>query len=418
MSAVDIDSAMDYAEHAPLRRGGGGGGAPIVVPLGFMLIVLAVFAVPMYKLRQPNLMVALIIGVIAGGTGLAPSLKPFELDYSIKALEIPLVDALVEMGIMLLLFFAGLSIDAGPELLKKYYRLILVMGLGQIAFSWGIYSLIAWASGLCATGPSITYFGLVCTLSSGLLMHNAMDDGMNGTLHGKIMRGILLIQDVTITIALVILPAFVARPGLKLGAGRRAETVEPGATAAPSYASDDYAPVDSGAEVGRLIGIFIGFLVVLSIVTYFILGRMMRFFSLSNEMLFIGVFSYVVGIAGICTYLGFSWAVGAFLAGVSLTFTSMRLEIESKLFSMRTFGMVVNAFLLGVQVPATQDIASKVWGWALLMAFTRVFLQWIILGFFGKLAGVKARTAFFVSNCMNQVSNCFPFHPSPPLLPS
>jgi hypothetical protein len=52
------------------------------------------------------------------------------------------------------------------------------------------------------------------------------------------------------------------------------------------------------------------------------------------------------------------------------------------------------------------------------MAFTRVFLQWIIMGFFGKLVGVKARTAFFVSNCMNQVSNCFPLPPSPALLPS
>ncbi|KAJ1472703.1 hypothetical protein T484DRAFT_1839217 [Baffinella frigidus] len=85
-------------------------------------------------------------------------------------------------------------------------------------------------------------------------------------------------------------------------------------------------------------------------VTYLFLNRAMRFFALSNEMLFIGVMSYLVGIAGICTYLGFSWAVGSFLAGVTLTFTSKRLEIEQKLFSMRTFGILLLAFMTGVQV--------------------------------------------------------------------
>jgi len=36
----------------------------------------------------------------------------------------------------------------------------VVLGVGQIAVSWGIYSLIGWGSGLCETAPSIVYFGV------------------------------------------------------------------------------------------------------------------------------------------------------------------------------------------------------------------------------------------------------------------
>ena len=99
---------------------------------------------------------------------------------------------------MLLVFFAGLSIDAGPELIMKYWRIMLVLGLGQIGVSWGIYSLIGWGSGLCETAPSIVYFGVVCTMSSGSLMYGFMRDSGEGTLHAKIMRGIMVIQDIVV----------------------------------------------------------------------------------------------------------------------------------------------------------------------------------------------------------------------------
>jgi len=35
------------------------------------------------------------------------------------------LDQQVEIGIMLLVFFAGLSIDAGPELILKYWRIMV-----------------------------------------------------------------------------------------------------------------------------------------------------------------------------------------------------------------------------------------------------------------------------------------------------
>lgn len=283
----------DLDVHSPLRRGGGGSGAPIVVPLGFMLIALALISVVAFRVRQSNLMVALVLGVIAGSTGLSNELKPFEMDASIKSLPKPLVDALVEIGIMLLVFFAGLSVDAGPALIYKYWRIMIVLGLGQIGVSWGIYSLIGWGSGLCETTPSIVYFGVVCTLSSGSLMHNAMTEGDTAErLHGKVMRGILVIQDILVVLAVTVLPAFTDRPGLHLGGFRRA-----GDAAAPATAPDypPY-PVDRGAEVGRLIGIFVAIVAVLSLTTYFVLGRAMRFFSRSNELLFIGVMAYLVGV--------------------------------------------------------------------------------------------------------------------------
>ena len=185
-----MESSLSYDVHGPLRRGGGGGGAPIVVPLGFMLIVLAVCSTVASKMRC-NMLVALIIGVIAGGTGISKELKPFELDPAIKSLAKPLVDSLVEIGIMLTLFFSGLALDTGKEMFSttspfsQYKRIILVMGLGQIATSWGMFSLVGFGSGLCVTPPAVLYFGLVCTLSSGLLMHGAIDAGMDATLHGK-----------------------------------------------------------------------------------------------------------------------------------------------------------------------------------------------------------------------------------------
>ena len=97
---MDVLMPHDLDMHGPLRRGGGGSGAPIVVPLGFMLIALALCSLIAFRVKQSNLMVALTLGVIAGGTGLSKELKPFEMDASIKSLPGPLVDALVEIGIV------------------------------------------------------------------------------------------------------------------------------------------------------------------------------------------------------------------------------------------------------------------------------------------------------------------------------
>ena len=93
---MDVLMPHELDLHGPLRRGGGGSGAPIVVPLGFMLIALALCSLIAFRVKQSNLMVALTLGVIAGGTGLSKELKPFEMDASIKSLPGPLVDALVE----------------------------------------------------------------------------------------------------------------------------------------------------------------------------------------------------------------------------------------------------------------------------------------------------------------------------------
>ena len=92
---------------------------------------------------------------------------------------------------------------------------------------------------------------------------------------------------------------------------------------------------------------------------------------LSLEFFLLAVFGFVIGTAAIAEELGFSGAIGALMAGVVLSETSVRDQIEERFFSFRDIfaALFFFAFGLSIDVAALADVG---WLVALAVALTVV----------------------------------------------
>jgi CPA2 family monovalent cation:H+ antiporter-2 len=160
------------------RRGGGGDAPPIVIPLGLMLLALALLSPVFKRLKQSNIIACIIIG---GGVGALKLHEEWQLSRST-------MNAFIELGITLVLFMGGLEVDIGA--LRKYLKLTLINGCGQIFSHWALFMGIGALTGIVQGVVSIVVFGLVCTFSSTILVLGALKNrGDMESLHGQIILG-------------------------------------------------------------------------------------------------------------------------------------------------------------------------------------------------------------------------------------
>lgn len=160
------------------RRGGGGDSPPIVIPLGLMLLALALLSLVFKKFKQSNIIACIIIG---GGVGGLKLHETWQLSRTT-------MNALIELGITLVLFMGGLEVDI--DALRKYLKLTLINGCGQIISHWLLFMGIGAITGIVQNVVAIVVFGLVCTFSSTILVLGALKNrGDMETLHGQIILG-------------------------------------------------------------------------------------------------------------------------------------------------------------------------------------------------------------------------------------
>ena len=242
----------------------GGAEAPledpqIVYPIGMMLLGTAILAVPMYLAKQSQIICYIIVGGFIGLLDLHT-----EMHLSVKT-----SNALFDLGILFVLFMGGMEVDIGA--LLKGWQVVLINGLGQIGLNVAIFA--GMAAGLQNSAfkdvgtPGIVYFGICCTLSSTILVLGALKKrGDMESLHGQVILGLMVMQDITAVLAIAIMPAF-----------------DPRAV---------------GANIGETIGFLLMWFAVLLIFLYlfhrFLLNHIFNFFAKSSELLFICTFAYVL----------------------------------------------------------------------------------------------------------------------------
>jgi K+:H+ antiporter subunit KhtU len=136
---------------------------------------------------------------------------------------------------------------------------------------------------------------------------------------------------------------------------------------------------DTLAIVGKAVG-FIAFSLAVSKWLSTTIDRVLDW--LPRELFLLAVFSFLTGMAAIAHELGLSEAIGALMAGVILSETSVRAEIEERFFSFRDVFAALFFFVFGlsIDVGAIDEV-----GW-ILAAAVAVTLVGKIVG--GTLAGV------------------------------
>jgi CPA2 family monovalent cation:H+ antiporter-2 len=253
-----------------------------------------------------------------------------------------------ELGLIFLLFFLGLEFTVGR--LARSRRHAVVAG----AIDLGVNAALGLVVGVAAFGLSFSALILAAAIyvsSSAITVKGLIDFRRLADDETDLVLAVLVAEDVVIALVL----GFAAGGGGAL-ASTLAIVGKAGGFMAVSLAASKWLtrPID------------------------LLLSRLPR------EFFLLAVFAFLVGMAALAAELGLSEAIGALMAGVILSETSVREEIEERFFSFRDVFAALFFFVFGlsIDVSALSDV-----GWILAAAVAVTLVGKIGGGYLGGLAG-------------------------------
>ncbi|MBI2850160.1 MAG: cation:proton antiporter [Chloroflexi bacterium] len=169
-----------------------------VISIAILLAAALVGGMVAHRLRQPVILGYLIVGVVVGPHALG------------LVGDKGLVEAGATIGVALLMFTLGLEVSGHQ--LKQVGKVGLWGGIAQI----GMTAAIGLAAGFALFGWSLSQaflFGLIISLSStAVCLKVLMDRGELDSVHGRIMMGILILQDISVVAMMVVVPLLGSTP--------------------------------------------------------------------------------------------------------------------------------------------------------------------------------------------------------------
>jgi CPA2 family monovalent cation:H+ antiporter-2 len=163
-------------------------------------------------LRLPVILGYLVGGIVIGPYGIG-TIEAFGGTGFVHNTEN--IDNLATLGVVLLLFTIGLEFSIKE--IMRMGKVVLFGGIAQIlltaAAGFGLGKLV----GLSTQGA--VFFGFIISLSSTMVVLKIlMERGELDTTHGRIMLGILLVQDISVVPIMVVMSALGGEPGELWGA--------------------------------------------------------------------------------------------------------------------------------------------------------------------------------------------------------
>ncbi len=278
----------------------------LMLDIGYMLLAATLLAFIARYLRQPLILAYVLAGIIIG---------PYVLGI---VHEHEAITTLAHLGIASLLFMVGLELDM--RRLKDVGKVSLGCGLGQIIITFIFGYLLTKFLGF--DDISSFYIAFALTISSTMVVIKLLSDQNElDTLHGKIVLGTLLVQDV---VTIMVITVITTKGGLSI------------TTIAE--------PILRGFGLVCIAIVFGGFLI----------PPILKTVARSPELLFLSALSWCFVFTAFAFHIGFeSVEIGAFLAGVSLATFPYNLEIIGRIRSLRDFFSTIFFVSLGLQVPLT-----------------------------------------------------------------
>jgi len=235
----------------------------------------AVVAFSFHKLRQSNIVGFLVTGILVGPFG-------FSLVKNTESVHL-----LAEIGVMLLLFSLGLEFSF--KKLMKMRSVVFGTGTVQVVCTVLLVFGIATLSGVRI--QTAVFFGFLAALSStAIVVKMLFDREETDTIHGKIALGILIFQDLCVVPMIVLVPLL----------------------------------AETGSIWGPLATALIKAFVVIALVIFLARYAFPWFLNhivgtRSKELLVITAIWILLGMSWALSLLGFSLALGAFLAGLTVS---------------------------------------------------------------------------------------------------
>ena len=276
----------------------------LLFDLGLIIVAATMLGLLASRLKQP-----LIIGYVIAGMIIGPPIFGFITNLA------P-VQLLSELGIALLLFIIGLELD-----LKRVREVGLkssLLGIMQVGGTTLIGFFILRLLGFASTVSF--YFALILSFSSTILLVKLLNEKKElESLHGQLVLGVLVIQDILAILALSLIEL----------------SRQPGAN----------------AEFFLFFVLkAIGFIIVAYLTSKYIMPPLIRETSRTVELTFITALTFVFIFGSFAVVMGFSFAIGAFAAGLIFSSNITNAQISARLTPLRDFFLVLFFVTFGMQM--------------------------------------------------------------------
>jgi monovalent cation:H+ antiporter-2, CPA2 family len=328
--------------------------------LTLLLLGAAVLGVVAFRMFQlPPMLGYLAVGIIIG---------PHALGF---AEDNETTHALAEFGVVFLMFSIGLEFSL-PKL-SAMRHIVFGLGVAQVlvtiavamVFSWGIsyvlpqFHNISWQAGFALGGA--------LAMSSTAIVSKLMTERMElESEHGRRTLGILLFQD------LALVPLLIVVPALAKNSGNLLVTLAWATTKA---------------------------MVVLALLLFFGQKLMRSWFQIvvkrrSQELFMLNLLLITLGAAWITEKAGLSLALGAFIAGMLISETEYKHQVEEDIKSFRD--VLLGLFFITIGMLLNVHLVLANWWLVLLLLIGPVLLKFCLIAalakLFGSSTGVALRT--------------------------
>ncbi|MDP3918698.1 MAG: cation:proton antiporter [Nanoarchaeota archaeon] len=326
----------------------------LLIDLGLIIIVAAFTAYLARIFKQPLIPAYIVAGLILGPIGL-------------KIIhDIEIINGISEIGIMFLLFLVGMEMDL--QKLKKVGWVTIITGFFQVVLTFITGYFIATLIGFNSINS--LYTGLIVAFSSTMVVIKLLsDDNKLSTLHGRIIIGILFMQDVLVIFALTI---FIGTTEFTF------------------------------ANIFPLITKFLMLVLFAYFINKFLAFRLFRFAARSKELLFLLAIAFCFTFALLAYILGYSVAIGAFLGGIALANLPYSTNIVGRITPLKDFFAIIFFVALGLQLVSVNIIT--IWKPLLILLGIVVFVKPLIIMIVLSLLGYDKRNSFASAVSLAQIS--------------
>jgi glutathione-regulated potassium-efflux system protein KefB len=287
------------------------------------LLAAGVVAVPIFKRAG----LGSVLGYLAAGLAIGP--------FGLRLIAEP--EAILhvsELGVVLFLFIVGLEME--PSRLWSLRKQIFGLGVLQVAIAGALLTGVGILLGFAPAVAFIAGMGFVLT-STAIVMQILTERGDLATPGGQKIVSILLLEDLAIVPLLAVV-----------------------ALISPRAMGD----VVAATPVWISILIAIGCVAALNLIGRWILNPVFRFLAdaRAREVMTAAALLVVLGAALLFQFGGLSMAMGAFLAGVLLSTSTFRHQLEADVEPFR--GILLGLFFLAVGM--SLDISAVAANWQII----------------------------------------------------
>jgi len=295
------------------------------------LLAAGVVAVPIFR----RLGLGSVLGYLAAGLAIGP--------WGIGLFDEPeIILHVAEFGVVIFLFIIGLEMR--PSRLWKLKRDIFGLGAAQVAAAGFLLTLTGMAAGLSVPVAFVGAMGFVLS-STAVIMQTLDERGELATTRGQRGVSILLLEDIAIVPLLAAVAVMAGAMGL-------------GGEATP--------------PLWQTIGLAVGAVAVVFLAGRYLMNPVFRILARygGREVMTAAALLVVAGAAWLMDLGGLSMAMGAFLAGVLLSESVFRHQIEADVEPFRA--ILLGLFFLSVGM--SLDIGVVIGRWEVILGGVIAFM--------------------------------------------